>query len=150
MVVVMVAAVVVGVILVLGIVVAQRSADTQLGGPGQKSLLQEALYTGKPPNNIDRERWIAYLRRRRPHPKLVLHAAAVSVGLISVTVSGVREPGRYGADEFGDLVLLAFIFALIYGLRWRILRGSIGWDQPANQELLAALERENRESPRDQ
>lgn len=147
MVVVIVGTVLIGLVAVASIVVAQRIADNQLGGPGQKKLLQEALYAGKPPDDIDRERWIAYLHRRRPPPKLVLHAVVVSVVLIGATVSAIRRPGPYGTDEFGRLVLLVLLFALVYGLRWRILRGSIGWDQPAKAELLRALKRDNRDRP---
>ena len=143
------AAMAVGVMVVVGIVVEQRVTDARLGGPGQKRLLQEALYTGKPPADIDRGRWIAYLRRRRPPPKLVMHAVVVCAVLIGVTVSDIRAPGSYGADELGHLVLLVLAFALVYAFRGRVLRGSIGWDRPAKAELLAALERDNRDGPHD-
>ena len=149
MVVVIVGALALGFVLIVAIFVEQRFADTQLGGRGQRRLLQEALYTGTPPPDINRERWIAYLRRRRPPRRLVIHAAAVSAVLIGVTVRAVSQPGQYGSDEVGHLVLLMLTFALVYGFWWRVLRGAIGWDQPAKQELLAELERDNRERPHD-
>ena len=142
MVVVIVVSVVIGVLLTVSIVVEQRIADARLGGPGQKRLLQDALYTGKPPAGIDRERWIAFLHRRRPPLKLLMHAAVVSAVLIGAIVRDIREPGSYGSDELGNLVLLVLAFALVYGFRGRVIFGSIGWDQPAKAELLRALERD--------
>ena len=132
----------IGVAVVIGIFVEQRISDTRLGGPGQKRLLQEALYTGKPPADIDPDRWIAYLSGRRPPAKFVLHAAVVGAVLVGVTVSDILEPGGYGSDDFGHLVLLVIVFALAYGLRWRIFSGSVGWDRPAKAELLRNLERD--------
>jgi hypothetical protein len=133
---------VVGLAAVLGgMLIEHRHADSKLGGPGQKRLLQEALYTGKPPAGVDPDRWIAYLKRRRPPMNIAIHAAAVGAVLIGVTVRSVMEPGGYGLDDIGDLLLLVVTFAVVYAWRWRIIRGAADFNKPAKAELLSNLER---------
>jgi hypothetical protein len=137
------------VIFVLALIAQRRVSDALLGGRGQTRLLQSALINGVPPDDIDRDKWIAYLQRPPSRSKLILHAAVVTAVMFAVLVDNIVQAGAFGWNELGNVILMGFVFALVYGIWGRVIRGSMGWDQPPKEHLLAKLKADPSEHRRD-
>lgn len=98
-----------------GLWVVRKAQREQLGNSDELARLQAATTTGTVPKDVDRDRWAALLRGKSRSRIDWYYAAALAILVVVSSFAEAREPGSFGAAEFGAHFVYLLPALLIFG-----------------------------------
>lgn len=125
---------------VMGLWVVRKAQREQLGNSDELARLQAATTTGTVPKDVDRDRWAALLRRKSRSRIDWYYAAALPILVVVSSFAEAREPGSFGAAEFGAHFVYLLPALLIFGAIWFLRRRSVPRRSEDEARLLRTLE----------